>query len=119
MKCSVCGNAMVLLFTSAACDWCEGKTEVTGLHVGYVVWRGLLGPWFPQYVFENEASAKRWQVLQNVHDGEVRRVLSTESFTWRDGHGDVRFADHLYEVFPDAKFRPAPHRVWLAPEKKS
>jgi hypothetical protein len=120
MKCSACGNEMVELFASSACDWCDGKVSQQATHVGYVVWRGFLGPGFPHYVFEDQRSAELWKSRQHNNPGEVRKVISTAPISYRDGRGvqsGVRFADHLYEVFPDAKFRQAPHRAWLAPEQ--
>lgn len=120
MKCEQCGNTMQQLFLSCVCDYCDNKPDLNSgqYHVGYVVWRGFLGPGFPHYVFANSQSAERWRRGQGQNAGDIRKVLSTEPFRWRPSRGtlrDIEFADHLFEIFPDHRYRQAPHRAFLAP----
>lgn len=122
MKCGTCGNQMVQLFLSCVCDYCDSKPNLGDYHSGYVVWRGFLGPGFPHYVFSNRESAERWRRGQGQNAGDIRVVLSTEPFRWRPSRGtlrDIEFADHLFEIFPDHKFKAAPHRAFLAPVDES
>ena len=118
MKCGVCGNQMVALFLSCVCDYCENRPATENFSRGYVVWRGFLGPGFPHYVFANRQSAERWRRGQGQNSGEIREVLSPDPFRWRPSSGtlrDIEFADHLFEIFPDHRYRQAPHRAFLAP----
>lgn len=113
---------MVPLFLSCVCDYCESRPATESYYRGYVVWRGFLGPGFPHYVFSNRQSAERWRRGQGQNSGEIREVLSPEPFRWRPSRGtlrDIEFADHLFEIFPDHRYRQAPHRAFLAPAEKS
>lgn len=118
MECGTCGNPMVPLFLTCVCDYCENPAK-GDYHRGYIVYRGFLGPGFPHYVFSNHQSAERWQRGQGQQNsGEIREILSSEPFRWRPSRGtlqDIEFADHLFEIFPDHRYRVAPHRAFLAP----
>lgn len=122
MVCSVCGHDMVPLFLSCVCEYCDSRPTTDSYHRGYVVWRGFLGPGFPHYVFSTRQSAERWRRGQGQNAGEIREVLASEPFRWRPSRGtmrDIEFADHLFEIFPDHRFKPAPFRAFLAPLEKS
>lgn len=117
LKCGTCGNAMVPLFLSCVCEFCETKPAYDSLNRGWVVWRGI-APGFPHYVFSSRYCAETWRRGQGNGYGEPRLVLSTAVFRWRpsrSGARDVEFADHLFEVFLDHRFKAAPFRAFLAP----
>ena len=60
-----------------------------------------------------------WRSLQGLEEGEVRSVLSEQAIVWRVASGlaaGLVAADKLYDIYPDHRFPPGPHRAFLAPE---
>lgn len=118
MLCPLCGGPMIPLFTSCVCDYCE-RPPLDGLHRGYVVWRGIsTKSKNRQYVFPTRADAERWRAFRGLAEAEVREVFSREPFNFRSSRGsikDLRLADKLFEIYPDHRFKPGPHRAFLAP----
>lgn len=115
MRCSVCGRSTTPLFYSAACDWCDGLVSAE-LDRGYIVWRGR-PPGASEYVFRTRGDAARWIEARELTDCPVREVLSEYPFRWRPSTGtirDIELADRLFEIYPDRRFPPAPHRAFLA-----
>jgi hypothetical protein len=106
------------LFTSYACDYCDGVLEVELPYSGYALWDpGATGE-RTEYVFPTRTEAKRYRAAVNREHHEVRAVRSEHEFTWRVGGGnggDIVVADHVYTIFPDHRFEPAPNRACLAP----
>lgn len=116
MQCPVCGHSMIALFLSYVCDYCERSPAPERMHGGYVVWSSTQAG-ERQYVFPTRAAAERWRELRGLQHCEVRRVLSAAPFKWRISTGSVKgleFADHLFEIFPDHRFKPGPYRAYIA-----
>jgi hypothetical protein len=103
------------LFVTVVCDWCDGLVDVSAPHRGFVVWRNR-PEGSSEYVFRTEADAARWRELQALSAYPIREVRSPSPFRWRRPSGTARgieLADHLYEIFPDHRFAPAPYRAFL------
>jgi hypothetical protein len=126
-KCATCGNALVPLFFSSVCEFCETKPAYECLNRGWIVWRDL-APGFPHYVFPSKNCAELWRKVRNNNSrgtqvgnnsGVPRLVLSKALFSWGCTQSgllrDIPVANHLVAIFPDHKFKPAQHRAFLAP----
>jgi hypothetical protein len=106
---------MTALFTSYACDWCDGLKRVDACARGWVLWRGQEG--LEHYVFAMPEDAERYRDAVGLVDHEIREVLSEEAFVWHASRGSVRdvvLARHRYTVWPDERFPIGEHRAWLA-----
>lgn len=115
MLCPTCNRPMRALFTSYACDYCDGLAEVD-YHAGFVVHRGSVDfTGRPMYVFRTRTDAAVWRAANNLQSFPIREVLSEYAFHWRRSAGpiDVELADGVYELYPDHRFAPAPNRVFL------
>jgi hypothetical protein len=122
MRCLHCERTMRPLFTSCVCDHCDGIAEV-GAFRGYIVYRGeedLGGR--PVYVFRTATDAAIWRNAQGLQHSPIRAVLSESPFRWRVSSGsirDVELAERPFEIYPDHRFPPDPHRAYLAPKSAS
>jgi hypothetical protein len=118
MLCAKCHRRAIPLFSSLACDWCDGRLERDRLARGYVVY----GPEFvgrtPElYVFPNRHHAERWRSANHRHSAEIREVLTDGELVWRRSTGildDLVFADRLFEIHADHRYPFAPNRAFLA-----
>lgn len=119
MNCSKCQRPMTMLFTSYACDYCDGLGESTdGWDRGYVVWRDRRLP-AEEYVFPTPEDADRWRTAQGIATAPIRPVIAPVKFRWRESTGtlrDVTTADHLVTIHSDHRFPPAPNHACLAPD---
>lgn len=119
MQCPTCKREMVQLFLSQACDYCDYGVPKEKLHVGFVVYRSdREEAACEEYVFRTRMDAERWRTAAGREGQEIRQVYSLLPFRWHLSRGtlrDVVLADHMAEVFPDHRFEPLPHRVFLAP----
>lgn len=107
---------MTPLFFSAACDYCDGKVALE-YHTGFVVYRGTNGEVHEEFVFRSPMDAERWRVLRGLQAFEVRAVHSEAPFRWRASTSRVRgleHADHLYAIYPNRLYEPAPFRAHVA-----
>ena len=106
------------LFTSLACDFCDGLTgDDSKWYLGFVVWRGRSTP-SDEFVFATREDAERWKRAQGMTDEPILPVRAPVSFRWRKSTGtvkDVTTADHLVTIFADRRFPPGPNRAYLAP----
>jgi hypothetical protein len=117
---------MTALFTSYACDWCDGLKQPVPVARGWVVWRevdpaeGDLSVEGRQcYVFPTPQMADHYRTVANA-TGDIREVLSEHPIRWTDGKGTIanlRLADRLYTIYPDHRFEPGPYRAFLAPRR--
>jgi hypothetical protein len=118
MYCEKCRRQMVQLFLSQACDHCDYGVPKDRLHRGFVVHRGAGdAPNCEEYVFRTRMDAERWRVAAGREGCEIREVYSLTPFRWHLSRGtlrDVVLADHMFEIFPDHKYEPLPHRAFLA-----
>ena len=118
MYCEKCRRKMVQLFLSMACDHCDYGVAKDRLHRGYVVYRGStegVAP-FEEYVFRTRMDAERWRTAAGREGCEIREVYSLSAFRWHLSRGtlrDVVLADHMFEIFPDHRYEPLPHRAFL------
>lgn len=115
MLCECCGSPMLELFFSCVCEFCENP-DFYGFAHGFVVWRGRAGE--SEYVFPSRQHAERYQRAAKLMEFPIRRVLSREPFHFQKSSGtitDLEFADQLYEIFADHRFRWGKGRAFLAP----
>lgn len=122
MKCSKCARAMVQLFLTTACDYCDYGVSEDKLHKGYIVFRGeaCLEDNFEEYVFRTRIDAERWRVAAGREGCEIRTVLSLNPYRWHLSRGtlrDVVLADHMHVIYPDHRFEDLPHRAFITQEE--
>lgn len=120
MRCPICQREMLALFTSLVCERCDGPPSGR-FYVGFVVWRRgqERGP-RQDYLFRTSGDAERWRQLNDLQQAEVRPVLTEVEPAWHLSRGSVRdleLANQLFEIYPDHRFPPAPHRGFLAPSE--
>jgi hypothetical protein len=121
MRCPACKRSMTALFTSYACDWCDGLKKPIPVARGWVIWRKNTTSTDEErecYVFPTPQMAEYYRSVTNV-EGDVRQVLSETPIRWSDGKGNIknlRLAERLYTIYPNHKFEPGPFRAFLAPE---
>ena len=122
MRCPACKRSMTALFTSYACDWCDGLKKPIPVARGWVIWRAGSSTSVEErecYVFPTPQMAEYYRSVTNV-EGDVRQVLSEMPIRWSDGKGNIknlRLAERLYTIYPDHRFEPGPYRAFLAPEE--
>jgi len=122
MRCPACKRSMTALFTSYACDWCDGLKKPIPVARGWVIWRPGSNTSAEErecYVFPTPQMAEYYRSVTNV-EGDVRQVLSEMPIRWSDGKGNIknlRLAERLYTIYPDHRFEPGPFRAFLAPEE--
>ena len=118
MYCEKCRRQMVQLFLSQACDHCDYGVPKERLHRGFVVHRDASEAGScEEYVFRTRMDAERWRVAAGREGCEIREVYSLTPFRWHLSRGtlrDVVLADHMFEIFPDHRYEPLPHRAFLA-----
>jgi hypothetical protein len=121
-KCPTCKRKMVQLFLTQACDHCDYGIPKDRLHRGFIVAQGVVDPAeerHEEYVFRTRMDAERWRTAAGRDGQDIREVFSIEAFRWHLSRGtlrDVVLADHMFEIFPDHRYEPLPHRAFLAPE---
>jgi hypothetical protein len=118
MQCETCKREMTQLFLSVACDHCDYGVPKERLHVGFVL-HCAASPNAEEYVFHSSSDALRWAKMIGRAGCEIRQVYSLMPFRWHMSCGtlsQIVLADHMCEVFPNHRFEPLPHRVWLAGE---
>jgi hypothetical protein len=107
------------LFYSYYCEYCDGPAPDVAYDRGYVLWRNRPPP-SEEYVFKTVEDAERYRDATNAGDLPIREVLTESTFTWHQSRGsikDVELATRRYEIFPDHRHAPAPHRAFLAPDE--
>ena len=118
MLCPDCQRPMRLLFTSYACDHCDGLAP-SDLQRGYIVLESTtkLGR-SPFYVFRTRTDAALWRSAQELQHCPVVEVLTECEVSWRVTSGTlegVELADKQFLIYPDHRFPPGPNRAFLAP----
>jgi len=118
MQCPVCKREMVQLFLTQVCDYCDYGIPKERLHRGFVVYRDPgEARSREEYVFRTRLDAERWRTAAGREECEIVQVYSLTPFRWHLSRGtlrDVVLADHMFEIFPDHRFEPLPHRAFLA-----
>lgn len=119
--CPTCKRTMVQLFLTQACDHCDYGVPKERLHRGFIVFRGMEEKGTcEEYVFRTRMDAERWQTAAGREGFEIRDVYSLTPFLWHLSRGtlrDVVLADHMFEIFPDHRYEPLPHRAFLCQDK--
>lgn len=114
--CPICKREMTPLFTSYACDFCDGLVSFGSLSRAYVAWpRGAVEA-RTAYLFPSRDVAERWVIAAHLEGHEVREVATADEIRWHMSRGTVEgieLADHVFEVFPDHRFELAPYRAFL------
>jgi len=111
---------MSQLFLSMACDYCDFGPSQSQIHRGFVVFGGVING--EEYVFRSRADAERWKSAAGREGYTIREVGSLTPFRWHLSRGtlrDVVLADSMFQVFPDFRYEPLPHRCFLMPESSS
>ncbi len=117
MDCPVCKRRMVELFISKACDHCDYSPNTDRMYRGYIVFNPAWEKGDEAYVFRNTVDAERWRTAAGREGHVIRTVFSMAPFKWHLSRGtlrDVVLADHMFEIFPDHRYEPLPHRAFLA-----
>lgn len=117
MECPSCRRKMVELFLSQACDHCDYGVPKERLHRGFVVYRGADDGHCEEYVFRTRMDAERWRTAASREGCDIREVYSLTPFRWHLSRGtlrDVVLADHMFEIYPNHRYEPLPHRAFLA-----
>lgn len=118
MQCKSCKREMVQLFLSQKCDYCDYGLPLERLHRGFIVFRQMQGPGVrEEYVFRTGMDAERWRTAAGREDCEIREIYSLTPYRWHLSRGtlrDVALADHMFEIYPDHRYEPLPHRAFLA-----
>ena len=120
MNCPKCQRPMTLLFTSYACDYCDGLVKDDAeWDRGFIVWRSRPLP-TEQYVFPTRDDADRWRrEYPDTATAPILPVVAPVKFRWRPSTGTLRgvtLADHLVTIHADHRFPPSPHHACLAVE---
>jgi hypothetical protein len=106
------------LFTSYACDWCDGLSQPVAVARGWVLWRpGDEAQARELYVFPSREMADYYR-RETGAEGTPRQILCETPIRWTRGRGRVKnleLADKLYTVYPDCRFEPGPYRAYVAP----
>jgi hypothetical protein len=105
------------LFTSYACDYCDGLAEPE-YDRGYIVLQGAhqLGN-SPFYLFRTRTDAALWRSSQDLQDFPIVEVLTECNVRWRMTSGSlegVELADRPFTIYWDHKFPPGPYRGFLS-----
>lgn len=113
MKCPVCDYPMTALFTSYACDRCDGLVAGSSKFEGWVVWDVKeTADTCLKYVFKYVDHAERWRDLNQMYDCDICLVVSDHPFGWYEGTGIIKgvtIADRLVKVAASAKsYKPGP-----------
>ncbi len=118
MNCPNCQRPMIALFTSYACDHCEGRSRPAYARGYVVLHEGAHMPAGPVYLFRTRTDAARWRVARKCRHVPIREVLTEAPVQWRTTSGtlqDVELADRPFEIFADHRYPPAPNHAFLAP----
>lgn len=122
MNCPNCKRAMVQLFLTEACDYCDYGPPQAKLHKGFIVMRPTDGDPFEEYVFRTKVDAERWRTAAGRESCEIRSVYSLMPFRWHLSTGTLRdlvLADHMFEIFKDHRHEPLSHRAFLGESQLS
>lgn len=118
MQCQTCKREMIQLFLTQACDHCDYGVPKERLHRGFVVYRGANeNGTCEEYVFRTRMDAERWRTAAGREGCDIHEVYSLSAFRWHLSRGtlrDVVLADHMFEIFPDHRYEPLPHRAFLS-----
>lgn len=106
---------MYPLFTTYACDFCDGLEQVD-YNEGWIVYnanRVDTGDLF--YVFKNKLCAAMWRDLQGLAGYPVRKVLTEYDLRWKTTPVDenIEIADVPFEIYSSHKYKEGP-RAHLA-----
>ena len=120
MQCPTCKREMVQLFLTQACDYCDYGVPKDKLHRGFIVYKAEADSSnCEEYVFRTRMDAERWRTAAGREGCAIQEVYSLTPFRWHLSRGtlrDVVLADHMFEIFPDHRYEPLPHRAFLATE---
>jgi len=105
------------LFTSYACDYCDGLVENEYLS-GFIVYEGQELTGALVYVFKTRTDAARYRASERKQHCHIREVKTEGPLAWRTLTGrleGVDIADRPFELFPDSRFEPRANRAFLVP----
>jgi hypothetical protein len=114
--CQNCSRAMVQLFLTQACDYCDYGPKKETLFMGYIAYIKSDESPFEDYVFRTRHDAERWATLSGRLNTEIREVYSTKAFRWHLSQGtakDLVLADRMYTIYPDHKHEPSNYQAFF------
>ena len=108
---------MIALFTSYACDYCDGLAPIEWLR-GYVVFRGDDDFERPIYVFPTPTDAAIYRSKHDWQQHPIREVQFELPVAWTKAIGTltgVTLASRPFTLHRDHRFEPLPHHCGLKP----
>jgi hypothetical protein len=118
MLCPVCERPTTPLFTSVACDWCDGLVPYEVDRGFIVLVEDRIATGRQSYVFRTMTDAAIWRSARGLQSYPIQEVHSLAPIQWTRSRGtieNVEMADRPFEVFADHRFPDAPYRAFLAP----
>lgn len=117
MLCTACKRPLRPLFTSLACDYCDGLAQVSWLS-GFIVFRGEEDFSRPVYVFPTRTDAAMYRQLKRWQAYPIREIRFEHPVRWKLALGnlqDVTLAARPFELFRDHRFPSTPYAGFLVP----
>lgn len=112
---------MTALFTSYACDYCDGLVSISWQR-GYVVFRGDDDFGRPIYVFPSQTDAAVYRSRNGWQQYPLREVRFEQAVPWKQASGSlagVTLAARPFTLHRDHRFEPLPYHCGLVPSASS
>src|SRR5215813_6529336 len=111
---------MTLLFTSYACDYCDGLIHVDWLSA-FIVFRGDADFTRPVNVFPTRTDAALFRQLNGWGRlYQVREIYYQHPVEWKAGTGKlvgINIAPQAFELYRDHRFESRPYTGYLVPQR--
>ena len=117
MQCPDCKRRMTALFTSYACDYCDGLVSIEWLR-GYVVFRGDDDFERAVYVFPTETDAAIYRSKNGWQQFPIREVRFEHPVPWKNASSaltGVTLAARPFTLYRDHRFEPLQYHCGLVP----
>jgi hypothetical protein len=121
MLCPACKRRMTALFTSYACDYCDGLVPIQWLR-GYAVFRGDEDFARVIYVFPTQTDAAIYRSTNAWQRYPIREVRFERPILWKHAGGSlagVTIAARPFTLHRDHRFEPLPYHCSLVPLHRS
>jgi hypothetical protein len=112
---------MTALFTSYACDYCDGIVPIQWIH-GFMVFRGDEDFARAVYVFPSRTDAAVYRSKNGWQHFPICEVRFEHAVSWKSASGTlagVTIASRPFTLHRDHRFEPLPYHCGLVPPSKS